>query len=121
MKTPRSRKYLKWLRADVESRGALCQRCTAWDEGLLVPAHPPLRRPYGGGMGLKGSDYGVLMECVWCNGMESDNPAGAWLDPQERDRIVMSNLIRYLEYLDPSRDVHAEIMEWLQEQAKEAE
>jgi len=114
----RSQKFLWWLKG----RFRTCQHCgKAGNEA----AHPRKKRPWGGGMGQKGSDYGVLIECGPCNAAESFGTNIKWgtyrfLD--ERDIASLGNLCLYVEEeLDPGIDLFAEVLEFAVERVRELE
>ena len=118
----RSQAYREYLRDHITRR----QRCGA--AGPTEEAHGPRRRPWIGmqngtwspGHG-KTSDFGILRECHACNMLESDDPRGAWMEPRERDRICLQNLIAYVSHLDSGINLEAEILEWVQERMAEFE
>ena len=106
----RSPEYIIFLK----NRFHICQRCGQIGHEAM---HPPKRRPWNGGMGLKGADYGVLIGCHVCNMAESSSTRIPELrcDPiglDHRDVIALGNLAAYAEHLDPGIDLHAECLEY---------
>ena len=109
MRTHRSERFLDWVR----SRGR-CQRCGRPGED---PAHPRRTRSWGGGTGLKPSDYGALYLCRRCHRHEHDYPNG-WDEINglpKRDVLAVGNLVRYVDEHWPGILLWAEILEFDQE------
>lgn len=102
-KTPRSKRFMNWLFITFDH----CQRCSVARARDI--AHPPKRRPWGGGTGLKASDLGSLRLCRECHDLELAE-SFAWSEGA-RDLIAILNLSKYAETLDPSVNLLAELGE----------
>ena len=137
----RSKQYIDWLRSAKDR----CQRCGAnlheheryMDQSYAQFCHPPKRRPWGGGMSQKASDFGGLMMDGVCHRIETDHPSEAWpvrakgrdsakrivvdITFPIRDLLAMQNLIEYAEHLDPGVDLRAEVLEYALERIIELE
>lgn len=116
----RSKRYLKWLRRAVK----YCQ-FSGLSNVHLVAMHPPRGRPWGGGMGLKASDYGCLMGKDEVNVAESEDRVGLWKmhrNLPERDLAAIGNLRRYVEEeLDPGVDLWWDMVDYALRRVRELE
>jgi len=114
VKPHRSKNFISWLRDNFK----ICQRCGAQATDF---AHPPKRRPWGGGISQKASDLGGIRLCRSCH---DDDNAASWGTERflnRRNIISLSNLAQYMEYLDPGCDLFADIMQYAQELVHQTE
>ena len=117
MKAFRSKQFLEFILVSF----IFCQRCHGSHNRALDTAHPPKRRPWNGGMGLKASDLGSLRLCRTCHDIEQAESHAWSVIGRERDFVSLRNLMAYAEYLDPGVDLLSELLEYAQPRIIELE
>jgi hypothetical protein len=89
-KTPRSPKYLEWLRSQP-----CCVCGTVKNEWMdVVPAHQSFE---GRGVGIKANDFHCIPLCVECHDIEHMQGVESFWVGEDRKMIVIAMLSRYIE------------------------